>query len=513
MFENALLKLEVEVDEIAPHDRKGPIDCAQKLRPQLSQGLDIIQTVTRKDTRGAASLTPSENMKEIKSSMEKLGKRPAKRDSDSTIEKHPRLLKFVHGPLDVAMAILVCIHLFFMIATIELEEAASKYSLGLSADPGNSQGSLDFLEATEYIFFFIYFFDVLLRVYVLRSLWYCDAFGGLMVMNLFDAVLVIVGAFDLFIIPMVSGIAQASHTRSMRVVKLLRMVRTLRIVKTVAAFRQVRILIASCMASVGALGWSMVLLLVMQLSFALVICTALQGFIQDDAADYQDRLLLYNLYGSDGLDPWLVMAFDVDGDGTLSPQEWESALAMPYVQQYLQMLDVRIADCRQLFGILDDGTGAITIHEFCDWLKRVKGEARAADVVVLQHATEKAIRLELRERHGGSRHRLVLNQPEARVDRLQDSVAMPKVCRVGTGITFEFLEESDRQDSRLGLRCDGEDLRLSGSCRMSFAEGTGQAMSLTFRAEAEASRGLRCTRCGEFAGEATLGRWMELRWD
>lgn len=86
-------------------------------------------------------------------------------------------------------------------------------------------------------------------------------------------------------------------------------------------------------------------------------------------------------------------AFDIDGDGMLSPQEWESALAVPYVQQYLQMLDVRIADCRQLFGILGDGRGgAITIHEFCDWLKRVKGEARAADVVVLQHATEKVMK-------------------------------------------------------------------------------------------------------------------------
>ena len=34
---------------------------------------------------------------------------------------------------------------------------------------------------------------------------------------------------------------------------------------------------------------------------------------------------------------------------------------------------------------------------------------------------------------------------------------------------------------------------LSGSCRMSFAEGTGQAMSLTFRAEPEASRDTKNT--------------------
>jgi hypothetical protein len=42
----------------------------------------------------------------------------------------------------------------------------------------------------------------------------------------------------------------------------------------------------------------MVLLFVMQLSFALVICQSLQGFIQDDKADYDARLQLYGLYGS-----------------------------------------------------------------------------------------------------------------------------------------------------------------------------------------------------------------------
>lgn len=51
---------------------------------------------------------------------------------------------------------------------------------------------------------------------------------------------------------------------------------------------------------------------------------------------------------------------------------------------------------------------------------------------------------------------------------------------VGSCITFEFLEETDP---------DGQErTTLSGSCRMSFAEGTGQAMSLTFRAEPEASQ-------------------------
>ena len=39
--------------------------------------------------------------------------------------------------------------------------------------------------------------------------------------------------------------------------------------------------------------------------------------------------------------------------------------------------------------------------------------------------------------------------------------------------------------------CQEGGAALSGSCRMSFAEGTSQAMSLTFRAERQASTELK----------------------
>jgi len=66
----------------------------------------------------------------------------------------------------------------------------------------------------------------------------------------------------------------------------------------VAAFRQLRMLVKTCVASVGALGWSMVLLLLLKLSFALAICQALQGYIQDEAENYESRMELYVFYGS-----------------------------------------------------------------------------------------------------------------------------------------------------------------------------------------------------------------------
>ncbi len=85
----------------------------------------------------------------------------------------------------------------------------------------------------------------------------------------------------------------------------------------------------------------------------------------------------------------LFEALDEDGDGMLSPEEFESAMSLTSVQQYMQALDVRMSDCQCLFTILDDGDGRITIAEFCKGLKQVKGQARAIDMVVLQHETEK----------------------------------------------------------------------------------------------------------------------------
>ena len=266
------------------------------LGPDVSEGLTSISPAptTPVEAKFEDVMNTKSKSSKVRSSLRSLGKRPTELVWS---EKHLHLRVFVQGPLDVFMALLVVVHLGFMVALIQLEEEDSRFSLGLSQQPGNTDGWAVFFEVSEYIFFFLYLFDVLIRIYVLRWGWCRDHYGGVMYMNLFDAFLVVLGAFDLFL-PLMLGMEQESHTRSMRVVKLLRMVRTLRIVKTVSAFRQVRVLIASCIASVGALGWSMVLLLVMQLSFALVICQALQTFIQDEHANFDDRLELYGLYGS-----------------------------------------------------------------------------------------------------------------------------------------------------------------------------------------------------------------------
>ena len=383
-------------------------------------------------------------------------------------EDGSRRTNFVIGILDGGMAILVCIHLALMIAMTEVEVETSRFYLGLSEKPSDIWQN--YFEIAELFFFFVYLFDVILRVCLLRSRWpYDPQHGTVMFMNLFDAFLVVVNAVEL----MLMSNAQESPSTSIRVVKLLRVVRTLRIVKTFAAFRQLRILVASCIASIGALVWSMVLLLLLKLSFALLISESLQGFIQDETADLDARKELFYLYGSfsralytmyeitysggwfvrvrpavDKVSGWyavpflayitlvvfavlrvvtalfiketlestandadlaieiqrhagsklsrklevLFNAFDQNGNGTLSREEWELAMSLPSVSQYMQALDIRMLNCESLFDVLDDGDNEVTISEFCKGLKQVKGQARALDVVFLQHATEKVFK-------------------------------------------------------------------------------------------------------------------------
>ena len=90
-----------------------------------------------------------------------------------------------------------------MIAMTQMEEETLRYTLGLAAAPSTSDSwAPDFFLAAEIVFFFIYLLDVLVRIYVLHKHWYYYPLeGGIMWMNLFDAFLVLLSAFELWLLP------------------------------------------------------------------------------------------------------------------------------------------------------------------------------------------------------------------------------------------------------------------------------------------------------------------------
>ncbi len=155
-------------------------------------------------------------------------------------EPDPPWKSFVKGPLDGYMGIVVVINLAFMILETQSTGAVADASLGLSP---NAEMSISetFFEIAEYIFFtmhlgsgFKYFLfsplfgeiiqfdyfsdglkpptryalDVLLRVAILRHEWYYDPRQGFMFLNVFDACVVAVNAFELLVLPLFLGICR-----------------------------------------------------------------------------------------------------------------------------------------------------------------------------------------------------------------------------------------------------------------------------------------------------------------
>lgn len=212
-------------------------------------------------------------------------------------EPEPFWKVFVKGPLDGYMGIVVLINLAFMILETQSTGAHADFSLGLSPDAGWNIDE-NFFQVAEYIFFSMYSLDVLVRIIILRHEWYFDPRQGFMFLNVFDACVVAVNAFELLIMPLFVWGSDQDQVNSIRVIKLMRIARTLRIVKTVQLFRQLRLLVGTCVASIGALFWSMVLLMVLKVGFALVICQALQPVILDPTTEDVTRLEVNRLYGS-----------------------------------------------------------------------------------------------------------------------------------------------------------------------------------------------------------------------
>jgi hypothetical protein len=77
----------------------------------------------------------------------------------------------------------------------------------------------------------------------------------------------------------------------------------------------------------------------------------------------------------------LFDAADTSGDGLLSFEELEALLAHSKVQYWLAELGINASDSRLLFELLDDGNGTIDKEEFVDGIAKLKGEARAQDLM------------------------------------------------------------------------------------------------------------------------------------
>jgi hypothetical protein len=84
----------------------------------------------------------------------------------------------------------------------------------------------------------------------------------------------------------------------LRVFRLLKLTKVLRVVRVVKAFAPLRVLVHAVVKSLGALAWSMLLLIVLQIVAALLLAQALQTAITDESGDLQVREKMWDSFGT-----------------------------------------------------------------------------------------------------------------------------------------------------------------------------------------------------------------------
>jgi len=72
---------------------------------------------------------------------------------------------------------------------------------------------------------------------------------------------------------------------------------------------------------------------------------------------------------------------DVSGDDLLDLEEMRLLLDHPKVRLWMQELGVDLADADALFALLHDGSGGVTRAEFVSGITKLRGEARASDLL------------------------------------------------------------------------------------------------------------------------------------
>merc|ERR1719330_251397 len=87
----------------------------------------------------------------------------------------------------------------------------------------------------------------------------------------------------------------------------------------------------------------------------------------------------------------VFLAADTSCDGVLSRQEFEDLMSIPQVQGFLALLDLDIGEATTLFNVLNDGDSYLDYGEFVQGVMKLKGQARAMDVITMDRDIKRAL--------------------------------------------------------------------------------------------------------------------------
>lgn len=408
-------------------------------------------------------------------------------------EEHPdwrhRLRKIVRsGKFDSIIGAVIVANTLIMSLQLEYSGRVFKDEvLNKCIDCGvRTIGIERFFESTEHIFTGIFTFELVLRLFC-EGVRYMSSAS-----NVLDAFVVLVSMADSWVLGPLGNDAMGS-VAVLRLMRLMRLAKVLRVVRVMKAFKSLRVLVAAVVNSVGALGWSMTLLFVLELVGAIFMAQVIQPFMEETTDNIELQDFIWKHFGTwtnsmftifeitmapggfiqyrrlyEEVHPLFgiffvlyvcVVTFAVvrvitamflkatlsasDSDEKESAAEkslsWskymrsletmashvqggEGPPIMEYkdidhllqteeFQEWLQDVGLASGEVARIFAALDEGTGGVLFSEFELAITQMRGQPRAADVVMNLYETRnillRLIRLESsRGERGSDQHKL-----------------------------------------------------------------------------------------------------------
>jgi len=193
-----------------------------------------------------------------------------------------KLLPYV----DYLAAALVMLNSAVMMVELELEGRALGSQLGMGESMSYEEIAPNFTTIHR-IFVFAFLGELLLRLAVIRCNFFMD------VANWFDIVLVILGLLEITVMQ-----GDVNNILMMRLMRTVKAFRAVRMVRAFRFFRGLQLLVKACYCFLPSLGWSMTLLAVFMSIGTLVLGNLLQDFISDTTANLEDRIWIWQRYGT-----------------------------------------------------------------------------------------------------------------------------------------------------------------------------------------------------------------------
>ncbi|CAJ1399224.1 unnamed protein product [Effrenium voratum] len=192
---------------------------------------------------------------------------------------------------DMLAGMLVLLNSLVMLVELELEGRALGAQLGVDSGP-QLKDVAPIFRTLDAVFVFVFLLELVVRMCIERKRFVYDA------ANWFDTILVVAGLADMFVGLPVSDTEDKQSIVMLRMVRALKSLRAIRLVRTFRFFRGLRMLVKACYCFLPSLAWSMVLLLVFMWMATLVLGNLLQDFILDATRNLDDRLWIWNRYGT-----------------------------------------------------------------------------------------------------------------------------------------------------------------------------------------------------------------------